>query len=181
MKLKSVCVFCGSNNNASPRFLDLATELGKELSQRKIQMVYGGGDVGMMGKAANAMLQNGGEVIGIIPEHLMKREVAHKGVQTLHVVPNMHERKQMMFDLSDGFICLPGGFGTLDEFMEVVTWKVLDLHDKPIVLANLDRFFDSLISWIETANRNGFIYPCSTELYHVVPDIPGIFDYFDSI
>lgn len=179
IKIQSICVFCGASNDANPRLMDLACEFGMGLASRKIRLVYGGGDVGMMGKLANSALDYGGEVVGVIPEHLTKRELAHQKIHTLHVVDSMHERKQLMFDLSDAFVCLPGGFGTLDEFMEIVTWKVLGLHSKPIILANLEHFFDHLISFVSHANLNGFLHASDGELYHVLDTVQEVFDYLE--
>ena len=151
-----VCVYCGSSAGNDPRFAATARAFGAALARARIGLVYGGGRVGLMGAVADAALEAGGEVIGIIPRFLEEREVAHSGVD-LRVVESMHERKQMMADLSDAFVALPGGFGTFEEFFEIVTWVQLRLIDAPCILANVDGYFDALIALIDGANAKAFI------------------------
>src|SRR6266481_6786788 len=135
--MKRICVFCGSSLGVRPAYLKTAQRLGELLAERKIGMVFGGGCVGLMGAAAEAALAKGGEVIGVIPDSLLRREIGHRGVTKLHVVKSMHERKALMADLSDAFIALPGGYGTLEEFAEVVTWSQLGIQVKPYGLLNV--------------------------------------------
>lgn len=142
-------MYCGSSNKVNKTYQDAARNLGKILAQNNIHLVYGGGHVGLMGAAADSAIKSGGEVTGIIPRHIQEKEVAHTGLTKLHVVESMHERKQMMVDLSDGFVVLPGGLGTLDEFFEIMTWRQLGLHQKPVVLVNLEGYWDSLINLID--------------------------------
>ncbi len=151
-----VCVYCGSYSGNDPRFAAVARDFGSMLARLGIGVVYGGGRVGLMGAVADAALQAGGEVIGIIPRFLQEREVAHRGVD-LRVVESMHERKQLMSELSDAFVALPGGFGTFEEFFEIVTWVQLRLIDAPCIIANVDGYFDALVALIDGAVANGFI------------------------
>ena len=139
--LKSICVYCGSAFGANPKHRAMAQRFGELLGRNGIDLVYGGGRVGLMGVIADAALKNGSKVIGVIPEHLQSKEVGHHGISELRVVPNMHERKELMFQLSDAFVILPGGFGTLDETFEMITWRQLRLHDKPIVLLDIDGYW----------------------------------------
>ena len=152
-----VGLYCGSNLGTSTGFADAARQLGSALAHRQIGLVYGGGHVGLMGEAADAALAAGGEVIGVITEQLVRAEVAHRGLTTLEVVASMHERKQRMSDLSDGFIVLPGGFGTVDEFAEILTWNQLGLINKPVVLLDLDGYWAPLYDWMCTAVDAGFL------------------------
>src|ERR1700746_2158218 len=135
--MKRICVFCGSSAGSKPEYRASAQQLGAELTRRKIGLVYGGGNVGLMGAIADSVLEAGGEAIGVIPEHLMSREIGHNRLTKLHIVRSMHERKALMSDLSDAFVALPGGFGTLEEFCEVVTWTQLGLHAKPCGILNV--------------------------------------------
>ncbi|MDP9104567.1 MAG: TIGR00730 family Rossman fold protein [Candidatus Eremiobacteraeota bacterium] len=151
-----VCVYCGSSAGNDPRFAAVAREFGTLLARAGIGVVYGGGRVGLMGAVADAALEAGGEVIGIIPRFLEEREVAHRGVD-LRVVESMHERKQLMSELSDAFVALPGGFGTFEEFFEIVTWVQLRLIDAPCIIANVDGYYDALVALIDGAVENGFI------------------------
>ncbi|MCX7718777.1 MAG: TIGR00730 family Rossman fold protein [Candidatus Sumerlaeaceae bacterium] len=157
--MKRVCVFCGSSAGERPVYAQAARELGRVLAERGIGMVYGGGNVGLMGIAADAALAAGGEVIGVIPKALRDREIAHPRLTKLHVVGSMHERKALMSDLSDGFIAMPGGFGTLDEFMEVLTWAQLGIHRKPCGLLNVDNFFAPLLTLLDRAVADRFLRP----------------------
>lgn len=155
--MRRVCVFCGSSFGVRESYRDAAVELGTLLAGRKIGVVYGGGNVGLMGSVADAALAGGGEVIGVIPHALVAREIAHTGLTELRVVASMHERKAMMADLSDAFIALPGGYGTLEEFCEVVTWSQLGIHAKPCGLLNVEGYFDPLIVMLDRAVQEGFI------------------------
>jgi uncharacterized protein (TIGR00730 family) len=155
--LTRVCVFCGSNPGARPTYADAARGLAAALAKRGIGLVYGGGKVGLMGLIANAMLASGNEVIGVIPEGLAVREVAHGGLSDLRVVGSMHERKALMASLADAFIAMPGGFGTLEEFHEVVTWGQLGIHSKPCGLLNVEGYFDPLLSLFDRGVEERFI------------------------
>jgi uncharacterized protein (TIGR00730 family) len=158
-KPRRICVYCGSNAGNDPAHRAAAHDLGAFLAHSGIGLVYGGGNVGLMGAVADGALSQNGEVIGVIPKSLMEKELGHGGVTELHVVTSMHERKQMMVDLSDGFIALPGGFGTLDELFETLTWLQLSFHDKPVGLLNVGGFFDGLIEFIDHMSRSGFLKP----------------------
>jgi hypothetical protein len=152
-----VCVFAGSSSGARAEYLAAAAALGRVLAAREIGVVYGGARVGLMGALADATLASGGEVIGVIPSEMVEREVAHTGLTDLRVVTSMHERKALMADLSDGFIALPGGWGTLDEFFEILTWAQLRLHQKPCGLLNVHGYFDGLLSFLEHSTKEGFV------------------------
>ncbi len=155
--MKNLCVFCGSRVGRDDVFARSATELGRKLAEREIGIVYGGGQVGLMGVLADAALAAGGRVIGVIPQALADREVAHHGLTELHVVNSMHERKALMADLSDAFVALPGGYGTLDELCEIVTWAQLGIHDRPIGLLNVEGYFDDLLALFDRAVKQDFI------------------------
>lgn len=159
MQLRRVCVFTGSRPGVKPQYGEAAIALGRELARRDIGLVFGGGSVGLMGVLADGVLAAGGEVVGVIPEALALREVAHAGVTTMHVVTTMHERKALMADLSDAFVAMPGGFGTFEELFEITTWSQLGIHTKPVGLLNVDRFFDPLIALVEHAVAEGFVVP----------------------
>ena len=157
MKFERICVFCGSNSGIKPVYRDAALVLGKLLAARGIELVYGGGNVGLMGVLADAALESGGRVIGVIPESLMAKEVGHAGLTELRIVKSMHERKALMADLSDGFIAMPGGFGTFEEFCEIVTWSQLGIHAKPCGLLNVEGYYDPLLQLFDYAVREGFL------------------------
>lgn len=157
--MKQICVFCGSYAGAQPLYMQTATAVGLGLAQRAIGLVYGGGRVGLMGAVADGALAGGGHVTGVIPQTLVDRELAHKGLSELHIVHSMHERKAMMAQLAEGFITLPGGFGTLDELFEIVTWAQLGFHRKPIALLNVAGYFDPLLTFIDHMAAEGFIKP----------------------
>jgi uncharacterized protein (TIGR00730 family) len=152
-----LCIYCGSNQGASPVYADTARQLGAAMARREVGMVYGGGHVGLMGVTADAVLAEGGEVIGVITEALVQAETAHRGLTRLETVDTMHERKARMADLSDGFIVLPGGFGTLDEMAEMLTWNQLGIVTKPVVLLDVDGFWAPLYQWIDGAIQHGFV------------------------
>ena len=162
--LRAVCVFCGSSAPADPRYRDAARALGALLARRGVDLVYGGGSVGLMGELADAALGHGGRVTGVIPARLFAREVGHTGLTELHEVASMHERKQLMYDLSDAFIALPGGLGTLEELAEVATWSQLGLHSKPVVLLDVDGFWEPLVSQLDRMAGAGLLKPASRDL-----------------
>lgn len=155
--MKRLCVFCGANAGNGPRYRDAATMLGTALARADIGLVYGGAGIGLMGAVADAARAAGGEVIGVIPQNLMEREVAHPHIKDLRVVGSMHERKALMAELSDGFIALPGGVGTLEELFEVWTWGHLGLHQKPCALLDVDGFYARLSGFIDHVDREGFL------------------------
>ncbi|WP_213603955.1 TIGR00730 family Rossman fold protein [Pseudoxanthomonas japonensis] len=157
--MKSICVYCGSNAGNKPAYTERAIALGDRIAKEGMQLVYGGGNVGLMGVVADAVLAAGGEVIGVIPEQLVNWEVAHKGVTKLEVVANMHERKKRMFDLSDGFVALPGGFGTLDEMFEMLTWRQLGIGDKPCAFLDVEGFYAPLMGMIDRMVEERFLHP----------------------
>jgi uncharacterized protein (TIGR00730 family) len=162
--MKRVCVFCGSSTGFPPVYTAKARELGKELCRRGWGLVYGAGHIGLMGVLADSVLAEGGQVIGVIPQALVDRELAHAGLSELRIVATMHERKALMADLSDAFVALPGGFGTADEFFEILTWAQLKIHQKPIGLLNVAGFFDPLLAWVDRAIGEGFIKPIYRQL-----------------
>jgi len=162
--VRAVCVFCGSSAPADPRYRDAAQALGALIARRNVTLVYGGGSVGLMGNLADAALDHGGRVIGVIPAGLFAREVNHTGLTELREVTSMHERKQLMYDLSDAFVALPGGLGTLEELAEVATWSQLGLHGKPVVLLNVGGFWDSLLAQLDLMARTGLLQPASRDL-----------------
>jgi hypothetical protein len=165
---QSVCVYCGSSTGNDPRYRQAAETLGRAIAAHGLKLVFGGGGVGLMGVVCDAVLESGGHVIGIIPGFLRAREAHRGGLSELYVVESMHERKQMMFERSDAFVILPGGFGTLDETFEMVTWRQLELHDKPILLVNIDGYWDPLLAMIERQIEEGFLRPQHRDLLHVV-------------
>jgi uncharacterized protein (TIGR00730 family) len=155
--MRRICVFTGSNSGARAAYADAARELGTLLASRGIGLVYGGGRVGLMGTVADAVLAAGGEAIGVIPEALVAKEVAHTSLTRLHVVGSMHERKALMADLADAFLAMPGGWGTLEEFFEVITWAQLGLHRKPCGLLNVEGYFDGLLAFLDHSIRERFV------------------------
>jgi uncharacterized protein (TIGR00730 family) len=155
--MQSICVFCGSSHGVRAQYTASARELGQLLAERGITLVYGGGRVGLMGVLADAVLAAKGRVIGVIPEFLWQREVGHTGLSELHIVHSMHERKALMADLSDAFIALPGGVGTLEEFFEIWTWGVLGLHAKPFGILNVEGFYSALVQHIDRMVTEGFL------------------------
>src|ERR1035441_4462467 len=157
--MKRICVFCGSSQGSRPEYRAAAEEIAAELVRRNIGLVFGGGKVGLMGVLADAVLKAGGEAVGVIPEHIMSREIGHKGLTKLHVVHSMHERKALMADLSGAFVAMPGGFGTLEEFCEVVTWTQLGLHAKPCGILNTLGFYTTLLRMFDHAVEERFLKP----------------------
>ena len=165
--MKSICVYCGSNAGSKPVYTERARALGDRIAREGLQLVYGGGNVGLMGIVADAVLQGGGEVVGVIPEQLVNWEVAHKGVTRLEVVGSMHERKMRMFDLADGFVALPGGFGTLDEMFEMLTWRQLGIGNKPCAFLDVDGFYGPLVAMVDRMVEERFLHPAQREdLWH---------------
>lgn len=155
--MKRLAVFCGSSNGASQAYKDGAVQLGKELAKQDITLVYGGSSIGIMGTVANAVLESGGKVIGVIPKMLVEKEISHPNLTELMIVDSMHERKAKMVELADGFIALPGGMGTLEEFFEVLTWTQLGLHEKPCGILNIEHYYDLLIAFISHMNKQQFL------------------------
>ena len=155
--MKSICVYCGSNFGERSSYLEAAQSLGLEMAKRGITLVYGGGNVGLMGAIADSVMAAGGKVLGVMPQALVDKEVAHNGLSDLRVVASMHERKSLMADLADAFIALPGGLGTLEEFCEVATWTQLGFHKKACGLLNIDGFYDGLLSFLNHATEEKFI------------------------
>ncbi|WP_417384660.1 TIGR00730 family Rossman fold protein [Gimesia sp.] len=157
--LKSICVFCGSKSGNDAQYQQSAIELGRLMAERKISLVYGGGSVGLMGIIADAVLDAGGEVIGVIPQQLAVKELIHPRVEQMHIVDNMHTRKAMMSELCDAFIAMPGGFGTLEELFEVVSWVQLGIYRKPVGLLNTSGFYDPLLNLIDHCIETEFVKP----------------------
>lgn len=179
MTVRSVCVYCGSANRVDGMFKTIAGEVGAAIARQGKKLVYGGGRVGLMGIVADSALAAGGEVVGVIPHHIQAREIQHTGLTELHVVDDMHTRKRMMVERSDAFVILPGGFGTLDETFEILTWKQLQLHSKPVIIFNACGYWDKLVSLIESMVGCGFAQPANLELFSVVQDIPSMFEAFE--
>ncbi|MGB7190773.1 MAG: TIGR00730 family Rossman fold protein, partial [Acidobacteriaceae bacterium] len=167
---KWICVFCGSAKGARAEYAAAAREMGRGIAARGLGMVYGGGSIGLMGVAADAALAAGGEVVGVIPDVIVDCEVGHDGLTELCVVRTMHERKAMMAQRADAFVALPGGFGTMDEFMEIVTWAVLGIHSKPCVLVNVGGYYDPLLRFLDSAVDGGFIRSENRGLVRVARD-----------
>jgi uncharacterized protein (TIGR00730 family) len=157
--MRRVCVFCGSKGGGRPAYAETARQLGGELVTRGLGLVFGAGHVGLMGVLADAVLGRGGQAVGVIPQALVDRELAHTGLTELLVVPTMHKRKELMADLADGFLALPGGYGTADETFEILTWAQLGLHAKPVGLLNVEGFFDPLLAWLDRAVAEQFLNP----------------------
>ena len=173
-KLKSICVFCGSRDGNDQSITNAAIELGQLLADQKIALVYGAAKIGVMGTLAKSVLESKGKVIGVIPDFLKKKEVVHLGLSQLITTENMHERKLTMHEISDGFIALPGGIGTLEELFEIFTWLQLGLHAKPIGLLNCNGFYNDLIQLIETMVRKGFVSMKNYDLLLVDTTVSGL-------
>lgn len=174
--MQRVCVFCGSSPGAKPVFAAAARALGERLVERNLGLVYGGGNVGLMGVLADTVLARGGEVIGVIPESLVAWEVAHRGLSDLRIVDSMHTRKALMADLAGGFIALPGGLGTLEELLEICTWAQLGLHQKPIGLLDVDGFFAPLFALLDRAVEERFLRPQHRSMIAVETDAAALLD-----
>jgi uncharacterized protein (TIGR00730 family) len=169
--LKSVCVYCGSSGHVDEEYQQLAGAVGSMLASRKVRVVYGGGKGGLMGCVADAALAAGGEVIGIIPSFIRAREVQHNGLTKLHVVESMHQRKSMMVEMADAFVVLPGGIGTMDETFEILSWKQLGLHNKPIVIFNFNNYWAPFLGLLDHMTRQGFFPQESAGIYRVATTI----------
>ena len=176
VSVSKVCIYCGSSNNVAEAFKKNAHDASTALAKQGMRIVYGGGHVGLMGIIADAALKVGTEVIGIIPEHIRAQEVQHTGLTKLHVVPDMHTRKRMMVESSDAFVILPGGLGTLDEVFEILTWKKLKLHNKPILIFNQNGYWDGFLELINHIIGEGFAAPSDGALFKVVTTIPEMLD-----
>ncbi|MES2160727.1 MAG: TIGR00730 family Rossman fold protein [Pseudomonadota bacterium] len=168
--MKAICVYCGANAGVNPVYAEAARALGRALVADNLSLVYGGGNVGLMGIIADEVLRMGGEVTGVIPTALVEREVGHTGLTRQFIVKDMHERKAMMAELADGFIAMPGGMGTLEELFEMLTWSQLGIHAKPIGLLNVDGFYDGLTGFIQHASAQGFIRPQHAALMMSAPE-----------
>ncbi|HSU05407.1 MAG TPA: TIGR00730 family Rossman fold protein [Acetobacteraceae bacterium] len=175
-KIRAVAVFCGAHPGDDPIFRQAAAALGHGMAKAGLRLIFGGGRVGLMGAVADAALAAGGEAIGVIPEFLTMREVAHSGLTELIVTDSMHTRKQRMFELSDAFVTMPGGLGTLDEAIEIITWRQLGLHDKPILLCDVAGSAAPLRAIIDAAVARGFALPDVRRLFEVVPDVPAVLE-----
>ncbi len=177
---RRICVFCGSSPGKDPAHLAAAREAGRTLARRGLGLVYGGGSVGLMGAVADGALAEGGEVVGVIPKALQLRELAHARLTSLHVVSSMHERKARMAELAHGFVALPGGMGTLEEFAEILTWAQLGLHAKPCGLLDVDGYYRPLIQFFDRAVEQGFVHPEHRALVLVDERFEALLDRFDS-
>ncbi|MGF9979422.1 TIGR00730 family Rossman fold protein [Viridibacillus arvi] len=178
--MKTLAVFCGSSNGASDIYVEVAKKLGKELVKRDITLIYGGASVGVMGAVADAVLEAGGKVIGVMPSFLEKREISHKNLTELIVVDSMHDRKEKMAELADGFMALPGGPGTLEEFFEIFTWAQLGLHQKPCGLLNINHYYDPLIALFNHMSDEQFLHEKYRTMALVDVDPSGLLDQFNS-
>jgi uncharacterized protein (TIGR00730 family) len=179
--MRRICVFCGSSTGENPVYAEAARAMGRALVARELSLVYGGGQVGLMGVLADAVLAAGGEVTGVIPHALNAREIAHSGLTKLHVVDSMHERKAMMAAMSDAFIALPGGFGTYEEFFEAVTWTQLGVHKKPCGLLNVAGFYDPVVEFLDRAVREAFIRPQHRAAVVVDADSAALLDALEDL
>jgi uncharacterized protein (TIGR00730 family) len=174
--VRTVCVFCGSSSGSRPEYADAARRLGAALARRGLGLIYGAGNVGLMGVLADAALAAGGRVVGVIPHALVQRELAHAGLSELHVVDTMHERKARMADGADAFAALPGGYGTLDELFEILTWAQLGLHARPVGLLNVCGYFDPLLAWTDHAVREGFLREKHRHMLLVASEVDELLD-----
>lgn len=174
--VRDVCVFCGSSAGTDGRYAEAARAVGSALAARGLGLVYGAGNVGLMGVLADAALAGGGRVVGVIPRALLDRELAHQGLNELHVVETMHQRKAMMADRADAFLALPGGYGTLDELFEILTWAQLGIHAKPIGLLDVGGYFEPLLAWVRHAHAEGFVRRQHVELLHVAARTEDLLD-----
>lgn len=165
--MQSICVYCGSSDKLAQEYLDIARQLGDEIARRRLTLIYGAGSTGMMGALADAAIAVGGEVVGVIPGYFNTPQLVHNGLSRLEVVSSIHERKYRMAEIADAFIALPGGFGTLEELLEIITWAQIGLHRKPIGILNHDGFYDDLLSFWEKLRKKGFIYAEHAHLFSV--------------
>jgi uncharacterized protein (TIGR00730 family) len=178
--ITSICIFCGARTGDDPKYIALAREVGTALARTGLKLVYGGGRVGLMGAVADAALEAGGHVSGVIPRFLAEKEIEHKGVTEMHVVESMHVRKTLMADLSDGFLALPGGAGTLEEIFEQWTWAQLGIHTKPVGFLNAEGFYDPIVEMMARMKNAGFIQPELCDMVIVDQSITGIIAQFQS-
>jgi uncharacterized protein (TIGR00730 family) len=176
IRIEAVCVYCGSSPGSDPAHVDAAVGLGRAVARRGLRLVYGGGHVGLMGVVADAALEAGAEVHGVITQALLDKEVGHAGVTELHVVDTMHERKARMADLAGGFIMLPGGFGTLDEFFEALTWTQLGVHAKPCGILDVNGYFDPLVRFLDSATQQRFVTQAHRDMVLVDQDPDGLLE-----
>jgi hypothetical protein len=174
-EVRSLCVLCGSREGADTAYRKAANDLGALIARRGTRLIYGGGAIGLMGVLANSVLSRGGAVVGVIPDFLMKWEVGHVALSDLVITRTMHDRKTRMFEMADGFVVLPGGLGTLDEAFEIITWKQLRLHDKPIVVLDVGGYWDALVALIDRVVASGFASPAVTGLFTVVDSPEKVF------
>jgi uncharacterized protein (TIGR00730 family) len=177
--MRRICVYCGSNPGVRPEYATAAKQLADVLVRHELELVYGGSDKGIMGVIADAVLALGGKVHGVIPQMLTEKEIAHQGLTELHVVASMHARKTMMAALSDGFIAMPGGYGTLEEIIEIITWGQLRFHEKPCGVLNVDGFFDHLLAYLDHANGEGFLRRENRDMLLVDADPVGLIQQFE--
>ena len=177
--MRRICVYCGSNAGKRPDYAEAARNLAEVLVRHDLELVYGGAAKGIMGVIADAVLEHGGSVHGVIPKLLEEEEIAHGGLTQLHVVTSMHERKSMMATLSDGFIALPGGFGTLEEIIEMLTWGQLQFHDKPCGVLNVGAYFDHLLAYLDHAQQEGFLRPEHRQMLLQDTDAAGLIQQFE--
>jgi uncharacterized protein (TIGR00730 family) len=178
--MNRLAVYCGSSMGSDPAFAALAKALGEEMARRGIGLVYGGGRLGLMGVVADAVMANGGEAYGVIPQALIDLEVAHTGLTELHIVTSMHERKALMTELTDAFVAIPGGIGTLDELFEAWSWNALGYHAKPFALLNCSGFWDGMIDFLDTVTASGFMSPARRAQLLVADTIPDVIDQLDA-
>ncbi len=178
--MRRVCVFCGSNPGGRPEYAEAAGELGRAIVRRGLELVYGGAKVGIMGATADAVLAAGGRVVGVMPRFLVEKEVAHGGLSELRIVASMHERKMLMADLSDGFVALPGGLGTFEEFFEVLTWAQLGVHRKPCGLLNICGYYEKLIEFLDQAVSERFIRPAHRSMILIEENPAALLEQFEA-
>ena len=175
-----ICIFCGANSSADSRVETLAGEIMTDFKKKSVELVYGGAAIGVMGTLATDLINKGGRVTGVIPQHLMKKEVAHGGLTELIVTKDMHERKQLMYKLSDAFLIFPGGMGTLDELFEIVTWRQLGLHGKPIAVLNINGYFDHLLKFLDHAVVQGLVKQQDRDIIFSSDNWEDIWTHFES-
>ena len=175
-KVHNICVFCGASAGNNPAYVEAAKALGQAMAERGLGLVYGAGNVGLMGELADAVLAEGGRAVGVIPHKLVDRELAHQELAKLYMVSTMHERKAKMHELSDGYIALPGGIGTMEEFFEAVTWRQLGYHDKPVALFNVGGFYDGIDGFFKTMQRDGFLHSDHRDLFFMETDAVRLLD-----
>ncbi|MES2527494.1 MAG: TIGR00730 family Rossman fold protein [Bdellovibrionota bacterium] len=173
-----ICIFCGASDSRDPKVLEEANKVMQSFHENNIELIYGGAAIGVMGALANRLMVLGGKAQGVIPRQLMKKEIAHAGLSELHVVPDMHARKKMMYDLSDAFLIFPGGMGTMDELFEILTWRQLGFHNKPIALMNINGYFDHLLTFLDHTVNQGLVKPKDRSLVFSSNDWNTILTYF---